>query len=270
MTGAAGRRVDDGSRFRHIIDQMPAVGLDEVNRGAELQTRTDRKYIVSPPQLDALIAEFGPGCSVLELDGRRRFSYSTTYHDTPDRRLHRDTAHRRPNRFKVRVREYADSGLVMLEVKAKNGRGRTVKQRTDTANFDDAAWSPQAELTHQMRRHVDAALDTELSGQLEPALRIDFHRTTLLALSGDARCTIDVGLHAEDPDGNAVDPNVIVIETKSARGASTIDRLLWANGVRPTRFSKYCTSMAALDSSLPANHWHRQLRNHFPPRRETA
>lgn len=266
MTGGASRPADGMGGFLDVINRLQEVGLDEINLGAELQTRTDRKYIVSAMQLDELIIDFGPDCSVLQLDGRRSFSYSTTYHDTPDRRLHRDTAHRRPTRFKVRVREYADSGLVMLEVKVKNTRGRTVKHRVDASNFAGRRSSPHVELTTEMRSFVDSVLDTDLTGLLEPALRVDFHRTTLLAHSGDARCTIDLGLHGEVPSGRAVDPDLVVIETKSAHRASEIDRWLWANGIRPTRFSKYCTPMAALDASLPANHWHRQLRTHFPPR----
>ena len=215
-----------------------------------------------------MISDFEDTSSVLQHDGRRSFAYSTTYHDTTDRRLHRDTAHRRPTRFKVRVREYADTGLAMLEVKTKDRRGRTVKHRADVSQFADPPVRPHGELTHEMRAHVDAVLDIDLANRLGPALRVDFRRTTLMANSGDSRCTVDLGLHSEDPQGNAVDPDLIVIETKSDIRASAIDRWLWAHSIRPTRLSKYCTSMAALDASLPANHWHRQLRTYFPPRRQ--
>ena len=252
---------------RAAIGRMRAVDLDEINRDAELLTRTDRKYVVTDAEFSALVDEFEDSCSVLQVDRLRTFAYSTTYHDTPDRRLHCDTAYRRPMRFKVRVREYADTGLAMLEVKAKNGRGRTVKHRVDLSELADPPCSPHGELTASMRAYVGSVVDTGLIERLEPALRIEFARTTLLSLSGDSRCTIDVGLRSEDPDGRSVDPSVIVIETKSENRASAIDRWLWRQGIRPTRLSKYCTSMAALDASLPANHWHRQLGTYFPPRR---
>jgi len=267
VTGSEVPEAEAPRAFLDVIGQLQQVGLDDINAEAELLTRTDRKYIVSAARLDGLIAGLASNCSVLELRGRRSFAYSTTYHDTPDRRLHRDTAHRRPTRFKVRVRDYVDSELVMLEVKAKNARGRTVKHRVDTSDVAGRQRSPHAELTNEMRGYVDSVLSIELADALEPSLRVDFRRTTLLTEGRDARCTIDLGLHAEDPLGRTVDPDLVVIETKSAHRASGIDRWLWANGVRPTRFSKYCTSMAALDASLPANHWHRQLQTHFPPRR---
>lgn len=268
MSEASAIDVGDGRAVLAAIDGLAPVGLDDINRDAELQTRTDRKYIVSDAQLDDLVNQFANGCSVLQHEGRRNFAYSTTYHDTSDRRLYRDTAYRRPARFKVRVREYVDSGLEMLEVKTRNGRDRTVKHRVDVLELVGQRRSPHGELTDEMRAYVDAVLDTEIADRLELALRIDFRRITLLAHARDSRCTIDLGLHAEDPRGHSVDPDLIVIETKSENRASVFDRWLWANGVRPTRLSKYCTSMAALDASLPANYWHRQLRAHYPPRRQ--
>ena len=35
----------------------------------------------------------------------------------------------RVNRHKIRFREYVDSGLVFLEVKCKNNKGKTIKKR---------------------------------------------------------------------------------------------------------------------------------------------
>ncbi len=256
--------------FFERVGSMAPVSLAELNSGAELLTRTDRKYIVSTEQSTELIAAFADHCAVLEMDARRSFSYATTYHDTPARRLYRDTAHRRPQRFKVRLREYIDSGLWMLEVKTKNGRGRTVKHRMNVAGFSTPPQTAHGPLTDEMVAAIDGVLDTDLTMLLEPALRIDFQRTTLLTDAGASRCTIDIGLRGTDPHGRAVAPDMIVIETKSADRASEIDRWLWAHGTRPARMSKYCTLTAALDSSLPANHWHRQLNTYFAPRLSPA
>lgn len=48
-----------------------------------------------------------------------------------------------------------------------------------------------------------------------------------------------------------------------------MDRLLWRQGIRPARISKYCVGLAALDPTLPANRWNRTLRRYFDwqPRR---
>ncbi len=255
------RSVDD------IVAGMAPVSLADLNADAELQTRTDRKYILSGEQSEAFLEAIGANCAVLDIDGRRRFGYSTMYHDTEDRRLYRDTARRRPRRFKVRIRQYTDSNLVMLEVKTKNGRGRTVKHRLDTAELRTPHSWPGAALTSEMRSFVDQAVVNGLSHELRPSLGVEFDRTTLLTAGGDVRCTIDVGLRGDDLRGGVVTPDIVVVETKSQQRASAVDRWLWASGIRPARMSKYCTCAAALDATLAANHWHRTLQLHFPPRR---
>lgn len=55
----------------------------------------------------------------------------------------------------------------------------------------------------------------------------------------------------------------LVVESKSAGPATPVDRLLWRNGIRPARISKYCVGLAALDPALPANRWNRTLRRYF-------
>ena len=51
----------------------------------------------------------------------------------------------------------------------------------------------------------------------------------------------------------------MVLETKSGSTAGPLDRHLWANGIRPSRISKFATGMAALCPDLPANRWHSTL-----------
>ncbi|MFK7918954.1 MAG: polyphosphate polymerase domain-containing protein [Ilumatobacter sp.] len=259
-----------GATFASIVTGLDAVGLAAVNADAALQTRVDRKYVLSAEQLDRLLTAFASDCRVLEIDGRRSFGYATVYHDTSDRALYRDTAHRRPFRFKVRERTYVDSHTTMLEVKTKNGRGKTVKHRVDVNDLglDAQARRPIERLTAEMRAFVNSVVQTELTESLEPALHVAFDRTTLLVSNGGARCTIDrslasTGVSDRGAVGGVVKPDVVVVETKSSGHRSEVDRWLWSEGVRPSRLSKYCTAMSVLDSSLPSNHWHRTLARHF-------
>jgi len=81
----------------------------------------------------------------------------------------------------------------------------------------------------------------------------------------DARVTIDQNVAAVDAHGGRMDyGDLLVVETKSAGGAGTVDRALWAHGIRPARISKYCTSLAALHPELPSNRWSRTLRRYVP------
>ena len=110
-----------------VLSALPPVGLPELDEQAALLTRVDRKYVVPAADLPLLCA--GLSARVLEIDGRRRFGYASTYFDTPDLASFRGAAHKRRRRFKVRTREYIDTGTAWVEVKTRGPRGSTVKQR---------------------------------------------------------------------------------------------------------------------------------------------
>jgi len=250
--------------FAATVAAMGPVQLDEVNAAAELQTRVDRKYVVALDLLDTL--DFDEHVMALEIDTRRRFRYATTYYDTPERDLYLDTAYRRPRRFKVRIRSYVDSGLTLLEVKRKDGRGKTVKSRRPIASGTEGSG-----LNPSLRAFVNGEVETRLTDHLGVAVTTRFDRTTVVDTEFGARYTIDHNVRGDAPDGRVVSlTDAAVVETKSGGGPTPLDRVLWSHGVRPARISKYCTAMAILDPSLPANHWNRTLHRHFGGRPQSA
>ena len=242
---------------------LPAIGLAELVERSELQTRVDRKYVVRPPEADALVALAPAGTRALDIDGARTFGYTSTYLDTADLIAYHDAAHRRRRRFKVRSRSYDGTGLAFLEVKTRVG-AHTVKARLEGLHVH------VGRLTDEGRSFVvtalsDAGIAPEAVDLLRPVLRTRYSRSTL-HLAGDAsRATLDRGLGWRDEvsGGSISRPDLVVVETKSAGPASPMDRLLWSRGVRPTRISKYATGLAALDPELPHNRWSRTLRRHF-------
>ncbi len=248
---------EPGFGFGGAIAALPPVSLDDVLETADLQTRVDRKYLVGVELLDTLA--LATNTAVLEIDGLRHFRYETVYFDTPERRLYLDTAYRRPRRFKVRVRTYVDSDTAMLEVKRKDPRGKTAKDRLD---LDPGRGRRQ--LDAAMRGFVDSSVMTDVADRLAETVTTRFDRTTIVDLDHRARYTVDHGLTATAPDGRVVHlEGNVVVECKSAGRATPFDRALWALGVRPARISKYCTTLAVLEPSLPANHWHRTLQRYF-------
>ena len=58
-----------------------AVNLEEMNVYAKLQTRIDRKYIVTPNICNALLAGLDIDGSVLEINGHRTNLYQSIYFD---------------------------------------------------------------------------------------------------------------------------------------------------------------------------------------------
>lgn len=235
------------------LDRLPAVSLAEMDEVAALGVRRDRKYLLAADELTQLLGALGTGTRALEIDGRRRFGYRSVYFDDSARRLYLATAHARPRRTKVRTRTYTDAGQTLLEVKVRDGRGRTVKHRF-------AACSDGGASLDLVARDAVAGIEERLAdAELEPTLVTRFTRSTLLLPRG-GRATIDIGLTLEVPNGASWSlTDVAVVETKSLGAPTEVDRRLWRARLRPVRFSKFGTGLAGLYPDLPANRWHRAL-----------
>lgn len=262
-----------GSAF----DRLATVDLPTLLERAALLTRVDRKYVLDRATVEILVELLPPGAALLDIDGRTRFGYTSTYLDTPALDAFRQSAHKRRRRFKVRTRRYEESGDAYLEVKTRRG-AHTVKERIPGRHLTDGTLSTVGR-DYVADRLSAAGLDPDLATRLVPTLTTRYRRRTVLHADGQTRITIDETPSWEghavggDPsrEAHAVGggpsrlalPGLFIVETKSGASASSADRLLWSLGHRPTRISKYATGLAALQPSLPHNRWHRTLTRHF-------
>lgn len=245
--------------LRETVSGLAPASLDDVLAEADLQTRTDRKYLVPPSVFTAFIEGVGDDYRVLEIGGLRSFRYDSVYFDTPALTSYHGAARGRRRKFKVRTRTYLDSALSVLEVKTTGGRDETQKERMPyETGLRDQISSEAAEF-------IEARVDLDGGAQsLAPVLTTTYDRTTLVDLNRGARMTFDADLWLTEPSGSAVAMrDHILVETKSVSTAGPADRLLWSLGVRPATISKFCVGLAALNPHLPANRWHRTLKRHF-------
>jgi hypothetical protein len=235
---------------------LEPVDLAELGSVAPLLIRRDRKYVVPGSVAVELVERLADRCRVLEIDDRRRFRYESSYFDTPDHASYLGAARRRPRRFKVRTRSYLDSGDCLLEMKTRDPRGRTVKQRHPHPIEARGRLDPAG------RAFVGGCpLIGGQSEVLARTLTTRYSRATLLVGNARTRVTIDVDVEAWTPDEHTVAlVGMVIVETKSGGPPSEADRILWSLGYRPTSVSKYCSSLAALRPELPSNKWTRALR----------
>ncbi|UJP10821.1 polyphosphate polymerase domain-containing protein [Microbacterium sp. KUDC0406] len=238
-----------------VLDALPSISLSELESAAALMNRVDRKYFVPRALLGRLLPDAGEGLRTLEIGGLRSFRYRSVYLDTPRFALYCQHAQGRRHRFKVRTRTYRDSGGCQLEVKSKGLRGLTVKQRIP---HDPAR---AGRLGADGRRFVSAVTGTD-AAELNPVLRTDYRRSTLV--QGDHRITIDEQLDFSTAGRRIAGPDDLLVETKSAGGASELDRLFVQHGVRPHRVSKYCLAASLLYPQLRGNDWSRVRRRYWP------
>ena len=240
-------------------DSISAIDLDEMNKYAKLQTRIDRKYIVTPEICNALLANADVNGRVLEINTQRNTPYQSVYFDTPNLDLHKAAAYRRRPRFKARTRYYKQTNTAMLEVKTKDGRGKTVKSRTE---YDPTMLDV---LTEEARQYITSiAGATKIVSNLQYTLTTQYQRTTIVDLHTQTRITCDEFLTCTDRENNTLSFPMIILETKSSQHPSPFDMWLWNNRHRPTRISKYCTTLAVLHPDLPSNKWHQTIKNYYP------
>ncbi|MFF5078312.1 polyphosphate polymerase domain-containing protein [Actinoplanes sp. NPDC000266] len=242
---------------------MRTIALEELIEQGALLKRFDHKYVLPAQALPALVEALPGDTRILEIEGRRRFPYRSTYFDTPGLDSYLGAARRRRRRFKLRVRTYLGTGTDFLEVKTRGSRGITIKDRFPYAGEHDRLDPAARDLACAVLTKARIAVDPDFA----PALATHYERTTLFVPSSGSRVTIDHDLAwalPGQPAGPAL-PGRVVVETKSPRVTSPVDRLLWSLAYRPSPMSKYATGLAVLRPDLPANRWRPLVRRHFEP-----
>jgi hypothetical protein len=263
--------MSEASRSMEVLTAVShglgGVELAEVLAEAALQTRVDRKYLLTPDEFQELARRVGSTFRVLDIGGRRVFGYESVYFDTGRLDLFRAHRQGRRRRYKARVRTYLDTGACMFEVKLKGRRGETVKHRLPYAVED------RERLNAEAAQFLGDLLEQEYGEpvpDLEPAVVTAYSRLTLVDLVGGARLTCDVDLVCSRGQRRAQGSDMILVESKCAGAGSVADEALREMGVRSISVSKYCVAVALLDRTMAANKWNRTLRTYFGWSRQVA
>jgi len=233
--------------------------------------RFDRKFVVPVRALGPLVESLravgpaGQGWRVLEVAQRRLVQYRTAYFDTPCLQLYRDHLQGRRQRYKIRTRQYC-TGAHMLEVKLKGARGRTEKLRRARAEGAGGLRLDAAE-HGWLRDGLRAQLGRSVPDALAVTAQTFYRRVCLVGAEG-ARLTIDLdfavsrGAYPQagtDAARVAADPELAIIECKSAQMNSELERRLRRIARRPERLSKYAVALA-LTHGVRGNPWIPALR----------
>lgn len=239
--------------------ELAPITLATVNASTALSTRSERKYLVDLDVYRELVHDLGPTCSSSRSTTCVCSGTRSVDSDTDDFRLHRAAAGRgRRHRYKIRTRQYVESGLTMLEVKTKDGRGRTVKHRIDHDGAPDAL-SPA-----DQRFVLDVTGDDSVVELLAPVLTTRYTWTTLVQLSAvGVRATVDRDLCVHRLDGTFGRLERCDHRDQGV-GRRLPDRSLALAQRSPShRISKCSAGLGALQPALPSNKWRRVIDRHF-------
>jgi hypothetical protein len=238
-----------------LISSLSKVARVDLPLDLNLQTRTDRKYLIRFSELEEVIRPASLDLKVVT-DGSNLISaYESVYFDTPDFQLHKLAAVGRRRRFKVRTRSYLDSRLSFFELKIRNSRSQTQKVRIEIP-FENRTAIPQ-DHNGWIRKELQAQ-EMSAPENYVSALNVAFKRTSLISNTEASRITIDSFVNFNGvPALN--DQDWLIVETKSTGRPSQIDRLLWNSGFRPIRISKYGVGISLLNFDAPRNKWNRAI-----------
>jgi hypothetical protein len=234
---------------------MRGVSLEEVQK-ASLMRRKDSKYVFDVSLLPALLKEISAQYRVLEITKVRSQDYQTFYYDTPDLAMYHMHHRGLVNRHKIRFRRYGSSNNMFLEVKMKNGKGVTLKNRMETGNGEVAIKSTEEEFL--------AKFTPFHCRNIVPVLENSFNRITLVNESQTERITLDYNLlFTCSASKESIEvPGVAIAEIKYGDhlAGSVFHAALHHKGINSCRISKYCIGMAILNPCLKQNRFKEKVR----------
>lgn len=216
--------------------------------------RIDRKYWFHASKLDSILEKALPYYSILEINEQRLMEYQTTYFDTKEDKMYLMHHNRKMNRYKVRRRNYISSDLGFLEIKLKNNKKRTIKERIET-NFEQPVFTePELGFISENSPFSKDKLTAKLNNR--------FYRITLIHKERKDRCTLDLRPKYWNEHGEIQFDDLVIFELKRGGGlkSSPMVSLLRQLKIRQRGLSKYCTGRAVLEPGLKRNAFKPRLR----------
>ncbi len=229
-----------------LFGKFNSISLEETNKKAKMLKRFDNKYVINRINFESFLEFLHEDFSILEIEGIREFSYSSCYYDDKKYQCYFDHQQGKRRRFKVRTREYLDSGLLFFEVKLKGLRGQTDKHRMSSPFFSAA--EIKAKELELLTNAYETNYGKKYTYHLIPSLIVNYKRCTLVSKYGGERVTIDFRLDFSPFNDKServqIGDNFIIVETKSADGKGLADKVMKHLGIRQAeKCSKYCLGL---------------------------
>ena len=237
-----------------IVQGMKPITLDEM-KSVQLMNRIDTKYVVTDTQLREILSRVCDSYYVQEVENNRFSPYRTLYYDTPELAMYIAHHNRHLAREKVRVRTYVDTDLTFCEVKHKNNKGRTSKERIKMERVDNIVENPTTAAFLAERQPYEVR-------SLKPQLETAFNRVTLVNFEKTERLTIDCDLTFNDKMSGKVAkmaPLVVMELKQDGRAHSLLKDVLFDMRIKPFKISKYCIGICLTRPEVKQNRFKKKL-----------
>ncbi len=239
------------AKINEILNSFEPITLEEMER-VKLMDRTDTKYAFAIRDLPPLLEEMRVSYACLRVQQTKTSNYRTLYYDTSDLALYTKHHKGELNRYKIRHRTYMDSDMGYLEVKFKNNKGRTIKERIKE-NTPENTFNKRAYTFLQSELPFDPSL-------LMPVVWVNYHRITLVNKVDSERLTIDINLKFKKGSTELDLTNLVIAEVKQEkRKTSPFIKAMKTRCIAEVSISKYCFAIAAMYSDVKKNNFKEKI-----------
>lgn len=212
-----------------------------------LMNRVDDKYLISVDDAAELLMHLQNDYSILSNHDQYLFTYETQYLDDDNLSYYQQHHNGQLSRKKVRLRHYVNTKNYYLEVKTKNNKRRTIKQRCAINNLP-AGQTLRAlsdiQLENILADHTATAIPLDAGTALKPSLMVSYQRITLLNTTNKERLTLDLNVEFTSLlTGQHYElAQLVILELKRELKMQKSSFSAWIKQrhIRPINFSKYC------------------------------
>ena len=236
-----------------VLNKFPRIELEDLMEGAQME-RIDRKFPFHISHVPEVLKGMESDYEIVRAAGAVVSPYDSWYMDTPDLAFFRSHHSGFQNRVKVRYRSYPRTQTTFLEVKRKDNKGFTSKERilSDTLNYPLTA--DQLEFLEENMKGFDPKV-------LKPSVYIEYDRIAFIPTHRNERFSIDFNISGQIDGKTTNFGEAVILEVMQDRRHTTpiITRLRELR-LREASMSKYCLTMSLLDKSLKSNLFKQDLR----------
>jgi len=234
-----------------ILNTYDPITLKEME-SEMLMRRFDYKFKFHIRQLPFFLESVLSDYRVLAVDKIRLHKYESLYFDTENFLLFLQHQNVRRTRYKVRYRHYTDSNLTFFEVKLKNNKDFTIKERIRQDNIKPVLQDETGDFLMEKTKMEPK--------DFSPKLWVHFSRMTLVNKHADERITIDVNPVFKMNGSTLSFPSLVIAEVKQKKYfRSPFVAMMRENHIRKEDISKYCMGIALMKEDIKKNKFKRNL-----------
>lgn len=230
------------------FDKVDFIKFDSIN----WMNRKETKFVLPFASLPQLLTKLKNDYGVVYIDGKFNFAYKTVYFDTQNFDMYHSHHNGRATRFKVRERVYAEPDSEFLEVKKKNNKGQTIKDRVLIDPKQDKWFAAECDFIRLKTPYDPLALF--------PALSVKYSRIILVNKKFNEKVTIDFDLEFLNETNSYKTSKLVIVELKQLSVLKTPAFLALKDlRVKPLSFSKYCFGISNIYPRLKKNNFKQKL-----------